>query len=262
MTNRQEISNRLHCLYKNLGETSLQSILRFKKDNPEYTDVPMTYAGRLDPMAEGLLLVLSGDATLDKEKYLGLPKTYVCEILWGFQTDTLDLLGLVSNLNLDTPCPSEESLKEMLEKSVGTFTQGYPVYSSKPVDGKPLFKWAREGKINEVEIPKHEVELFDAKFISCRSVSSVDLLRYIVAKISAVSGDFRQKEITEKWQDVMSKVPFDIVFNVDTLELKVSGGFYVRQFVSDLAEKFGTLATTFYIKRIKVGEFTIKNVEN
>ena len=45
----------LHLLYKNLGETPNKCIERFKKENPKYADVPMTYAGRLDPMAEGLI---------------------------------------------------------------------------------------------------------------------------------------------------------------------------------------------------------------
>jgi tRNA U55 pseudouridine synthase TruB len=46
-------------LYKNVGETPLECLERFRVENSEYKDVPMTYAGRLDPMAEGVLIVLA-----------------------------------------------------------------------------------------------------------------------------------------------------------------------------------------------------------
>ena len=48
-------------LYKKEGETPLEAIERFRRKNPEYRNEKMTYAGRLDPMAEGVLLVLAGN---------------------------------------------------------------------------------------------------------------------------------------------------------------------------------------------------------
>ena len=35
----------LHLFYKNIGETPNERVLRFKKENSEYRDLPMTYAG-------------------------------------------------------------------------------------------------------------------------------------------------------------------------------------------------------------------------
>jgi tRNA pseudouridine(55) synthase len=241
----------LHLLYKDLGETPNQCILRFKDNNPEYSETPMTYAGRLDPMAEGLLIVLSGDETKEKEKYLNLPKTYEFEVLWGFETDTLDLLGRV--VKSEKSKVIKEEIKNKLNNSVGKFEQVYPDYSSKPVSGKPLFQWAREGRLSEIEIPKHEVEIFEADFISRREISKDELLRYIVVKVSSVSGDFRQKEILEYWSETLSRMPLDM-FVIDKIKVTVSSGFYVRQFVSDLAEALGTVATTFHIKRTKIGD--------
>src|ERR1035437_1661782 len=85
-------------LYKNKGETPLECLERFKKDNPEYEKERMTYAGRLDPLAEGLLIVLYGDEIKNKEKYLGLDKEYEVDILFGFATDTYDVLGKVTKV--------------------------------------------------------------------------------------------------------------------------------------------------------------------
>ncbi len=254
MTSSQEKDSTkdLHLVYKNLGETPLERLERFRVDHPEFKDSKMTYAGRLDPMAEGLLVLLTNDAVNAKENFINLSKTYEVEVLWGVGTDTLDVLGLVSETN--TKNPTEDEVKKYVLESIGKFSQKYPAYSSKPVEGKPLFVWAREGKLDEIKIPSHEVEVFDAKYISRKNILKQDLQREIQRRVSLVQGDFRQKEILEKWEEIMSKSLFDM-FMVDKILLEVSGGFYVRQFVKDMAETLGTRALTFHIKRTKVGEF-------
>ncbi len=246
--------NGVHALYKNLGETPLECVERFRKEYSEFAGVRMTYAGRLDPVAEGLLLVLLGDAVHEKDKYLGLPKTYVCEVLWGMETDSLDILGLVASENFSLKFPSGDAIQNILKDLKGKIQQRYPVFSSKPVNGKPLFQWAREGRLGEIEIPSHEVEVFNAEFVSRRTVSGAELLKSIREKILLVRGDFRQEEILEKWGDVLAKLD-QAEFTIDTLRLTVSSGFYVRQFVSDLAKQFDVLATTFHIKRTRIGDF-------
>jgi tRNA U55 pseudouridine synthase TruB len=40
--------------YKERGETPLDVIKRLKNENGDLKHTPMTYAGRLDPLAEGL----------------------------------------------------------------------------------------------------------------------------------------------------------------------------------------------------------------
>jgi tRNA pseudouridine(55) synthase len=245
----------LHLLNKALGETPNECILRFKNDNPEYKDVTMSYAGRLDPMAEGLLVVLFGENLKIKEKFLHLPKTYEFEILWGFETDTLDLLGKV--LKTDENNVSEKDLKEVLN-SKGKFTQSYPAYSSKPVSGKALFKWAREGRLTQIEIPTHEVEIFNTEFISRRQIEKEELLENILERIGKVSGDFRQTEIINDWKNIFSKTK-QTNFIIDKIIISVSSGFYVRQFVSDLAKKLNTSGVTFSIKRTIVGDYELRD---
>ncbi len=241
----------VHLLQKNLGETPNEAVLRFKDQNPEYKDVSMTYAGRLDPMAEGLLLVLSGDAVYEKEKYLDLPKTYEFQVLWGVSTDTLDILGIAEKSDR-VSVPGVDSLCKKLEESIGKFEQIYPVYSSRPVNGKSLFQWAREGRIKEIDIPKHDVELYSAEYVGRETVRAQDLLKNILDKVGLVKGDFRQEEITKRWKEVLGG---NHEYVVDTIRIKVSSGFYVRQFVSDIASSFGTSATTFHIKRTQIGDY-------
>ncbi|MCE9548798.1 tRNA pseudouridine(55) synthase TruB, partial [Candidatus Nomurabacteria bacterium] len=78
-------------LNKKEGETPLQALDKFRVKNKEYKYIKMTYAGRLDPMASGLLLALAGEETKNKEKYLKLKKEYDFEVLFGFATDTYDI---------------------------------------------------------------------------------------------------------------------------------------------------------------------------
>jgi tRNA pseudouridine(55) synthase len=246
----------LHLLYKQLGETPNQCLTRFKMANQEFFSVPMTYAGRLDPLAEGLLLVLSGDTIYEKDTYLDLKKTYEFEMLWGFSTDTLDVLGVVSNKEISVPTTLE--IKKSLETFLGKFEQKYPIFSSKPVQGKPLFLWAREGKLAEIEIPSHEVEVFEIGHISRKTIKGSDLLNEVKVKIKSVIGDFRQKEILNKWMEILINNT-DKEFTIDRISISVSSGFYVRKFVSDLAETFDAIATTYYIKRNQVGDFKVED---
>ena len=45
------------------------------------------------------MILLAGDAVYEKEKYLKLDKEYEAEILFGFETDTYDILGLPKKKN-------------------------------------------------------------------------------------------------------------------------------------------------------------------
>lgn len=255
-----EIENGVYSFYKKIGETPLEAINRFRLENkkykPELDFIPVTYAGRLDPMAEGILILLVGEKTKEKEKYLGLGKTYKFEILWGVETDSLDVLGLVvesGKFKVESEIPNVKKVQEYLDKSVGKFEQMYPAFSSRPVNGKPLFEWAREGKIKDVDIPKHVVEVYCAKHIERKNIPAKDLKEIIFNKIDSVKGDFRQVEIKKEWQKQFDSDTGEFV--VDRLEVQVSSGFYVRQFVADLARNFSLTGTTFSIKRLEVKTF-------
>ncbi len=276
-------------LYKNLGETPRECLERFKKtlaetgatEAQEYATRPMTYAGRLDPMAEGLLLVLSGEAIVKKETYTSLPKTYEFEILWGARTDTSDILGLVeteqpvkalekslyhlSQTVFETApaFPDIDVLKKKSEKLAGEFEQKYPAYSSRTVPGldehgkrvtRSLIEWARLGKISEIEIPSHIVEIFSTEHVSRRFVAGAELLVDIEKRVALVRGDFRQEKIVGGWRVLLSSQP-EKQFALDTMRVDVSGGFYIRQFVEDLARAFHTTATTYHITRTRIGDF-------
>ena len=236
-------------LNKKEGQTPLEALEVFRAKNKAYKDTKLTYAGRLDPTASGLLLVLAGDETKNKEKYLALDKEYEFEILFGFATDTYDILGKVVKSG---PVAEnlEKNIKQNLKFFTGKFVQKYPMYSSKTVNGKQLFEYARAGE--EVEVPEREVNVKKLQFVKLRKITSKKLLENIEKRIKKVKGDFRQKEILKIWQKNLKNYQgFTLI--IGKFEVKCSSGTYVRSIANSLGEKLGIPALAFSIKRTKIG---------
>jgi len=243
-------------LYKKLGETPLECIKAFRAKNPQYKDVKMTYLGRLDPMAEGLLLVLAGN-TRDKEKYLSLDKTYEFEVLWGFKSDTYDILGMVDGEGV-YPKKLEGKIESLLNKIKNKNVQEYPAYSSRTVSGKALFMWARENKIEEIDIPTRSIKIFNIEHIHTRFIGGEDLLEEILGKIAKVEGDFRQEKIVACWTNMLIARPRED-FLISKFRADVSSGTYIRGLVDEMGKIMKTGALTWGIKRTRVGEYKIAN---
>ncbi|MEN9613942.1 MAG: tRNA pseudouridine synthase tRNA pseudouridine55 synthase [Candidatus Parcubacteria bacterium] len=242
---------------------------RFRVEHPEYVGVPMTYAGRLDPMADGLLVVLVGEECKKKDQYLGLDKEYVCEVLLGVETDTYDVLGLVprnlgevgkeSRKNVGHFFGTDE-ISHVLKTFLGKHTQTYPPYSSKPVGGKPLFAHAREGTLGEIEMPTKEVEIYDVALVTTREITREKLLEEVVAKIAMVTGDFRQQEIIASWKKTLEQEDAQQKLTIATIRAEVSSGTYMRSIAHELGKKLGVPALAFLITRMRIGEFIADSV--
>lgn len=237
-------------LYKKLGETPLECIERYRKDNPVEAQETMTYLGRLDPMAEGLLLVLAGD-TRKKEEYLAWDKTYEFEVLWGFETDTYDVLGIASG-DGQFPNKLEERMAGLL-KSIGEKkTQSYPPFSSKVFRGN--FLSVRGAKSEELNIPERGIKIFDIKHLNTKLATSEEVTKEIMERIDLVKGDFRQVEVKASWERVLK--PGEKYF-ISQFRADVSSGTYIRSLSHEMGKILGTGAIAFSIKRIRVGEYEV-----
>ncbi|MFA6076914.1 MAG: hypothetical protein WC735_02455 [Candidatus Paceibacterota bacterium] len=260
-------------LNKKEGETPLEVLNSFRVKNKKYQNIKMTYAGRLDPMASGLLVVLVGEEVRNKEKYLALDKEYEFEILFGFSTDTYDILGKIThglirtNRRIVNRDDLEEKIKENLEFFIGKFIQKYPMYSSKTVAGKSLFVYARAGKV--VESPRHEVNVESLKFLKLRKINAKNLLENIEKRIAKVhgparnakgiafaGGDFRQEEILKIWRKKLQiHIKTGNKFFLVSFHIKCGSGTYVRSIANDLGQKMNIPALAFSIKRTKIGNW-------
>ncbi len=124
------------------------------------------HAGTLDPMAEGVLVLLVGRATRLAEFLTGHTKRYTAGLVLGLTTDTQDLQGRILN---DTSCADVtlERLMETLQEFRGEILQTPPMFSAVKVDGQRLYRLAREGRTVErrprrVHIHSLEVESWHA----------------------------------------------------------------------------------------------------
>ncbi len=228
-------------VYKNEGETPLGCLDRFRVERPEFAHVALSYAGRLDPMAEGVLLVLVGEENKNREQYLGLDKEYEVEVLFGVGTDTGDVLGVIS----------DEKIIPKLNNFVGRFEQSYPNYSSKTVQGKPLFQWAREGRLKEIEIPTKEVEVYSIEKLGIFSLKRRELFEQVQRRIAKVNGDFRQQEIMESWKEFL-KEKRNEKFEGIKIKVSCSSGTYMRTLAENMGKQIGVPAIAWSIKRTKI----------
>ena len=218
--------------YKKVGFTPLQALEEVRKESNHIG--PMTYVGRLDPMAEGWFDVLfNGDMEL-KEKLMQKDKKYEVEVLLGISTDTGDVLGKIEtvearNISLD-------DIKNSLQKFVGKFTWEYPAFSS-PMLGK-----------GPDQVKKKDIEIYSVEFLKERSINAEEVLKEVLEKLesSRMPGDFRLPEIKRGWKELFPEFEFKIC----TIQVHCSSGTYMRI----LAEKWGTEldvpAVAFSIKRL------------
>ncbi|HVT75066.1 MAG TPA: hypothetical protein VHD69_01445, partial [Candidatus Paceibacterota bacterium] len=129
-------------------------------------------------------------------------------------------------------------------------------YSSKVLDGTPLFELARTGRLSDKDIPTHVVEAKEIELMSSRSVSKDQLVESVYRDIAAVAGDFRQDEILKVWNLYFASDAPD-TFIVYKARVSCGSGFYVRQLVSDVGRDLATGAVTLSILRTRVGTYLL-----
>ena len=140
-------------IYKPKGMTShdvvsrVRKIARMKK---------VGHTGTLDPMAEGVLPVCLGKGTRIAEYLTGEDKTYLARIRFGQETDTLDAEGKVVR-ECPLPTVSKEVFSDLVNEFLGPQMQMPPQYAAIKVEGKPLYRYAREGVT--VEVPPRAITI-------------------------------------------------------------------------------------------------------
>ena len=176
------------------------------------------HTGTLDPAAAGVLPICIGQATRLVEYLQSGRKTYIAEITFGIETDTLDATGEVvstgdaSHVNLD-------NLRATLDQFRGTISQTPPMYSAIKRDGKKLYELAREGASEaELDIQPRQVEIYNL-FVPRNFTSST-----------------RTRAM---------------------LRIECGSGTYIRSLVRDIGRQLGCGATMSFLVRTQNGAFGI-----
>ncbi len=243
-------------LYKQLGETPRERLERLRVQKPHYESEVLSYAGRLDPMAEGVMLALVGSANKRRDAYLELSKEYVLDILFGFATDTYDVLGRVMEIG-DVEDIARSAVQKGLNEFRGHVEQEYPPYSSKTVEGKSLFEWARNNALSALVMPSRSVTIHHIDVTAMYKVPEPTLLNYIEDGVSRVTGDFRQDEVLRTWRKHLKKEG-DREFPCATVKIECTSGTYARSIAHGLGKELGIPALALHILRTKVGEYAVE----
>ncbi|NWJ42439.1 MAG: tRNA pseudouridine(55) synthase TruB [Geothrix sp.] len=154
----------IHLVHKTVGQSSFDVIRGFKRRAFEagQKKLALGHGGTLDPFADGLLLVLAGQATRLMELMHPLPKTYVAEVAWGVETDTCDLQGLPLSEG-DASQLTPAALDAALTPFLGWTEQVPPATSAKKIDGEAAYKKAHRGEV--VLMKPSRVFLLSARWI-------------------------------------------------------------------------------------------------
>jgi len=178
------------------------------------------HAGALDPMASGLMIIVTGRKTKEMEKFKALEKEYEGVMEIGARTKSFDTETEVYERR-----PLEgvtiAKVRKLFKDFTGVIEQTPPMYSAVKVKGRRLYKYARKG--TTVDVPRRKV-----------SISKFDPL-----DIHLSGMDGRPPEIQ--------------------FRLVCSKGTYVRSLVEDFGQRLGCGAYLKSLVRIGVGSYRLSD---
>ncbi len=204
------------------------------------------HGGTLDPMAEGLMLILLGRATKLSDYLLKNDKCYRFVIQFGVRTDTLDRTGKI--LNQQKVNLKQEVIEKHLIKNQGLLSLPVPLFSAVKMKGKKLYQYTRENQtivpplremyfyklhIIEIQADRAEVE------ISCRKGS------YIRSWVSYIGEELGTGACLENLIRLESK-PFSLksALSLDEVKLRLKNvdTFTSQNLLKNLAPAFITFS--------------------
>lgn len=149
-------NSKIILINKKNGISSHRAIKEVQK---KYNFNKVGHAGTLDPMAEGLMIVMTNNATKLSDILMKKDKVYLVKMELGYETDTLDAEGkIIKEKNMQKKITLDE-IKEVIKSFVGEIEQIPPIYSAIKVNGKKLYHFARKNE--EIEIKPRKVKIYN-----------------------------------------------------------------------------------------------------
>lgn len=154
------------------------------------------YAGTLDPLAEGILVLCLGQATRLTDLIHSYPKRYTSLARLGATSTTDDAEGQISRIDVTSP-PSLKRVEQILRQFTGVIEQVPPAFSAVKIAGRRAYEIARSGKTPDLAVKKvviHSLEIIEYEYprlrlrVNCGSGTYIrSLVRDIGGKLG-VSG--------------------------------------------------------------------------
>ena len=238
----------MHIAYKNPGVPFGDITKQVAND----TQNKISYIGRLDPLASGIIIYLEGDELKDRDKYMNMDKTYKFNLIIGVSTDTGDCLGKITKIQTVNTINMTKMI-EIFNEFIGKYEQRYPIYSAYQIHKngvkKPLWYFAKNGiELEESDIPKHFVNIYNLEQ-DANPIFSIRNMKYFMDQVELIPDglELRKDEIMTQYKEYEEdKIRF---VGIPMIE-KVSSGTYIRQLCMDIGDKLGTCCIADKIERV------------
>ena len=248
-------------LWKPYGITSNYFIDELKQTN-NYKKI--CYAGRLDPLAQGQMLILTDDDVKTMELNLHHNKIYQFDLILGISTSSCDIAGdIIDEQNITNIDSSYiQNIHHKLVEFINNYnTQYYPLISGYVVKHeifgrKPLW-WFAKNNIN-VNIPSKNINIFDYRIFNIDTIKVAELYETAIDRLETITNnktidDLNINQYIKVYRDKLNDLDISTQTNIIiSMELSVSSGFYIRQFCSDFGKSINIPAIAFDITRTKI----------
>ena len=155
------LNSNFYLIQKPKSWTSQDLCTKFKKT---YKLKKVGHYGTFDPTAEGLILVATNSFTKLFDYIGNTNKTYYVKALLGYTSETLDVDSDYKKIENIKAEEYKEDIEAFLNNLVGDSMQTPPIYSAIKVNGKRLYKYARQNV--EVDIPNRKITVYNTNLIS------------------------------------------------------------------------------------------------
>lgn len=239
----------MHIAYKNPG-VPFGDITKQVADDIQNK---ISYIGRLDPLASGIIIYLEGGELKSRDKYMNMDKTYKFNLVIGMSTDTGDCLGMIhqiQSVNTINMC----RLLEIFGQFLGEYEQRYPIYSAYQIHKngvkKPLWYFAKNRiELEESEIPKHNVKIYNLEQ-DAKPMFSIRNMNYFMEQVELIPDglELRKEEVMAQYKEYKETDKIRLI-GIPMLA-KVSSGTYIRQLCADIGNKLGIPCMADKIERV------------
>lgn len=238
---------------------------KISKSVGNHYNIKATHTGTLDPLAEGVAVILLGDERFKKQEHTEWKKTYEFEIFFGLSTDSYDFMGYINEGGGSGEGVGAKLTKGSLEKIlpgfVGDYTQKVPIFSAIKHKGKHLFEWGHEESVGEkarilAELPEKSGHIYDIKLKGFREVLAKPHLQKKLEELKTIQGNFRQEKIIKQWEEHISKLDPKVKTQVAKISVTTSRGIYVRSLSQDICAKLHASGFVTKLTRTQNGPYS------
>ena len=239
----------MHIAYKNPGVPFGDITKKVAND----TENKISYIGRLDPLASGIIIYLVGDELKNRDKYMNMDKTYKFNLIIGMSTDTGDCLGMIRKIQ-SVNTINMSRLSEIFSQFLGEYEQMYPIYSAYQIHKngvkKPLWYFAKNGiELDESDIPKHIIKIYNLEQ-DAKPIFSIRNMNYFMEQVGLIPDglELRKEDIMSQYNEYTETSKIRLI-GIPMIA-RVSSGTYIRQLCVDIGDKLGVPCMADKIERV------------